>query len=273
MPLGNAIDAADYIPFKQRWRPEGISLSSDGPRGSGYSGVAAFRIVPRVRGKPGTLCLDEIDELPLELQPKLLRVMQERQFERLGGAATIHTDVRVICATHRNLAKMIEDREFRADLFYRLSVFPIELPPLRERPEDIRLLVQYFAMDYAGRTRKLITGISDDFMAALSRHPWPGNVRELQNFIERSVILSKGPVLNGPLSDLTYPARASAPVTLEEAERSHILRMLHQTDGVVGGPNGAAARLGLRRTTLISKIRRLGINRGQISASPVPSVA
>jgi DNA-binding NtrC family response regulator len=151
VPLGNAIDAADYIPFKQRWRPEGISLSSDGPRGSGYSGVAAFRIVPRVRGKPGTLCLDEFGELPLELQPKLLRVMQERQFERLGGEAAIHTDVRVICATHQSLVEMINERQFRADLFYRLGVFPIELPPLRDRPEDTSLLVHHFAIDYAAR--------------------------------------------------------------------------------------------------------------------------
>ena len=203
--------------------------------------------------------LDEIGDLPLELQPKILRVIQERQFERPGGAATIHTDVRVVCATHRNLAEMIEDQEFRADLFYRLSVFPIELPPLRERPEDIRLLVQHFAMDYAARARKSITGISDDFMAALSRHPWPGNVRELQNFIERSVILSKGPVLDGPQSELNYAIRASTPVTLEEAQRSHILRMLQQTDGVIGGPNGAAARLGLPRTTLIARMKRLGL--------------
>jgi formate hydrogenlyase transcriptional activator len=238
-----------------------------------YTGAVARTVGRFERANKGTLFLDEIGDLPLELQPKILRVIQERQFERLGGAAIIHTDVRVICATHRNLAEMIEDREFRADLFYRLSVFPIELPPLRERPEDIRLLVQHFAMDYAARTRKSITGISDDFMAALSRHSWPGNIRELQNFIERSVILSNGPVLNGPLSDLTCPARASAPVTLEDAERSHILRMLQQTDGVVGGPNGAAARLGLRRTTLISKIRRLGINRGRVSASPVRAVA
>jgi formate hydrogenlyase transcriptional activator len=195
----------------------------------------------------------------------------------LGGTATIHTDVRVICATHCNLAEMIEDGEFRADLFYRLSVFPIELPPLRERTEDIRLLVQYFALDYAARTRKSITGISEEFMSVLARHSWPGNVRELQNFIERSVILSQGPLLDGPLSGLAYPAgtsaRASAPDTLVEAERSHILRTLQQTDGVVGGPNGAAARLGLRRTTLISKIRRLGINRGRSSGSPVRAVA
>jgi formate hydrogenlyase transcriptional activator len=224
-----------------------------------FTGAVTRGIGRFERANGGTIFLDEIGDLPLELQPKILRVMQERRFERLGGAATIHTDVRVICATHRNLAEMIEGREFRADLFYRLSVFPIELPPLRERPEDIRLLVQHFAMDYAARTRKAITAISDDFMAALARHSWPGNVRELQNFIERSVILSKGPVLNGPLSDLTCSPKASAPVTLEEAERSHILQTLEQTDGVVGGPKGAAARLGLPRTTLIAKMNRLGI--------------
>jgi len=238
-----------------------------------YTGAVARTVGRFERANRGTLFLDEIGDLPLELQPKILRVVQERQFERLGGAATIHSDVRVICATHRNLAEMIEDREFRADLFYRLSVFPIELPPLRERPGDIRLLVQHFATDYAARTRKSITGISEEFMRALSRHTWPGNVRELQNFIERSVILSKGPVLNGSLSGLTYTARASAPVTLEDAERSHILRMLQQTDGVVGGPSGAAARLGLRRTTLISKIRRLGINGSRSLASPVRAMA
>ena len=238
-----------------------------------YTGAVTRNVGRFERAHRGTLFLDEIGDLPLELQPKILRVMQERQFERLGGTATIHTDVRVICATHRNLGRMMEDGEFRADLFYRLSVFPIELPPLRERAEDIRLLVQCFAMDYATRTRKPITGISDDFMAALSRHSWPGNVRELQNFIERSVILSNGPVLNGPLSDLTCRPRACAPVTLEEAERSHILRMLQQTDGVVGGPNGAAARLGLCRTTLISKIRRLGITSGRSSGSRVEAIA
>jgi formate hydrogenlyase transcriptional activator len=238
-----------------------------------YTGAVARRMGLFERAHRGTLFLDEIGDLPLELQPKILRVMQERQFERLGGTATIQTDVRVICATHRNLAEMIKDCEFRADLFYRLSVFPIELPPLRERPEDIRLLVQHFAMDYAARTRKSITSISDDFMAALSRHSWPGNVRELQNFIERSVILSKGPVLNGPLSDLTNRAMACTPGTLEEAERSHILQALEQTDGVVGGPNGAAARLGLRRTTLISKIRRLRIARGGAQPRPARAVA
>src|ERR1700690_1038488 len=157
-----------------------------------YTGAVARGIGRFERAHRGTLFLDEIGDLPLELQPKLLRVIQERQFERLGGAATLHSDVRVICATHRNLVEMADKREFRTDLFYRLSVFPIELPPLRDRPEDIRLLVQHFAMDYAARMCKPIKAISENFMEALVRHSWPGNVRELQNFIERSVILSSG---------------------------------------------------------------------------------
>src|ERR1700690_798053 len=205
-----------------------------------FTGAVARSVGRFERANHGTLFLDEIGDLPLELQPKILRVIQERQFERLGGAATIHADVRVICATHRNLGELVDNREFRADLFYRLSVFPVELPPLRERPEDIRLLVQHFAMDYAGRMRKPITVIAEEFIAACARHSWPGNVRELQNFIERSLILSEGPVLNGSLSNLTHASKASAPVTLEEAERSHILQTLKQTAGLVGGPNGAA---------------------------------
>jgi formate hydrogenlyase transcriptional activator len=204
------------------------------------------------------LFLDEIGDLPLELQPKLLRVMQERQFERLGGSGTIHTDVRVICATHQNLVEMVHERQFRADLFYRLSVFPIELPPPRERSEDIPLLVRNFAMDYAARMNKPITTVSEEFMSALARHSWPGNVRELQNLIERSVILSTSSVLNGSLPEATRAK--SAPVTLEDAERFHIAQTLEQTEGVVGGPNGAAARLGVPRTTLIARMKRLGLN-------------
>jgi formate hydrogenlyase transcriptional activator len=234
-----------------------------------YTGAVARGIGRFERANRGTLFLDEIGDLPLELQPKLLRVIQERLFERLGGAATIHTDVRVICATHQNLIEMVDNREFRGDLFYRLSVFPIELPPLRERPEDIPLLVHYFAAHYAPRLNKRIAAISEEFMAALVRHSWPGNVRELQNLIERSVILATGAVLNGSLPEVTGRLKLSAPVTLEEAERSHILQTLGQTEGVMGGRNGAAARLGLPRTTLISKMRRLGIHRGQSSASPV----
>jgi formate hydrogenlyase transcriptional activator len=215
------------------------------------------------------LFLDEIGDLPLESQPKLLRVIQERQFERLGGAATIHTDVRVICATHQNLVEMVNKREFRADLFYRLSVFPIELPPLRDRPEDIRLLVHHFAMDYAARMRKPIKAISEEFTEALVRHSWPGNVRELQNFIERSVILSTGAVLSGSPSEVTGTLKLSAAVTLEDAERSHILQTLEQTDGMVGGRDGAAARLGLPRTTLIAKMKRLGVSPFQRSSALV----
>jgi formate hydrogenlyase transcriptional activator len=228
-----------------------------------FTGSVARSIGRFERANGGTLFLDEIGDLPLELQPKILRVIQERQFERLGSATTIRADVRVICATHQNLVDMIEEQRFRADLFYRLSVFPIKLPPLRDRPEDIRLLVHHFAMDYARRLRKPIIAISEQFITACAHHSWPGNVRQLQNFIERSVILSKGSVLNGSLSDLTCATKTSAPpVTMQDAERSHILETLQQTEGVVGGPNGAAARLGLCRTTLISKMKRLGAESG-----------
>jgi formate hydrogenlyase transcriptional activator len=233
-----------------------------------FTGAIARSIGRFERAHRGTLFLDEIGDLPLELQPKILRVLQERQFERLGSATTIHADVRVICATHQNLKEMIDQNQFRADLFYRLSVFPIALPPLRDRPEDIRLLVHHFAMDYARRMGKPITAIAEQFMEALEHHSWPGNVRELQNFIERSVILSRGPVLDGSLPDPRFTQqKASEPVTLEEAESSHILQTLRETGGVVGGPNGAAARLGVCRTTLISKMRRLRINHGSSSAS------
>ena len=191
-----------------------------------FAGAFARSVGRFERANRGTIFLDEIGDLPLELQPKILRVLQERQFERLGSVTTIHTDVRVICATHQNLDEMIDERQFRADLFYRLSVFPITLPPLREHPEDIRLLVRHFAIYYARRMRKPITAVAGQFMEALARHPWPGNVRELQNFIERSVILSKGPVLTGSLPDLTRAQKASAPVTLEAAESSHILQTL-----------------------------------------------
>jgi formate hydrogenlyase transcriptional activator len=236
-----------------------------------FTGAIARRIGRFERAHRGTLFLDEIGDLPLELQPKLLRIIQEREFQRLGSNVTIHTDVRVVCATHRNLIEMVNAHEFRADLFYRLSVFPIDLPPLRERPADIRLLVHYFARDYAARMRKGITSISENFMAVLAQHSWPGNVRELQNFIERSVILSDGGVLTGPLPELPHTeapecTKAIIPITLNQMERSHILQVLEQTQGVVGGRNGAAARLGIARTTLIYKMRRMGINLRQGSA-------
>ena len=238
-----------------------------------YTGALSRSVGRFERANKGTLFLDEIGDIPLELQPKLLRVLQEKQFERLGGTATIRADVRVICATHRDLFEMVDNSEFRPDLFYRLSVFPIELPPLRERPEDISLLVRHFATTYANRMEKPITGIADEFMMALTRHSWPGNVRELQNFIERSVILSTGAILKGSLPELTCTPKSSAPVTLEDAERSHILQTLLRTEGVVGGPNGAAARLGLKRTTLISMLRRLGIDPGRRSEAHARAVA
>jgi formate hydrogenlyase transcriptional activator len=238
-----------------------------------YTGAVARGIGRFERANRGTLFLDEIGDLPLELQPKILRVIQERQFERLGSSATIRTDVRVICATHRNLTQMVDKREFRADLFYRLSVFPIELPALRDRSEDIPLLAQHLVMDYAARIHKPIRAISEEFMEALVRHSWPGNVRELQNLIERSVILSSGAVLSGSLPELTHTLKAPVGVTLEDAERSHILQTIEQTDGVLGGHRGAAARLGLPRTTLLSKMKRLGIHRGQSSALPERAVA
>lgn len=231
-----------------------------------YTGAIARTIGRFERANRGTLFLDEIGDLPLELQPKLLRVIQERTFERLGGAATVHTDVRVIGATNRNLLEMVNERQFRADLFYRLNVFPIDLPPLRNRPEDIFLLVHHFAAHYATRMRKRITAISEEFMADLAQQSWPGNVRELQNCIERSVILSTGAVLSGAPPPPTHAipdgskwSKPSTPITLQQAERSHILDTLQQTDGLVGGRNGAAARLGVARTTLIYKMKRLGI--------------
>src|SRR6266851_3366075 len=239
-----------------------------------YTGAVARGIGRFERAHRGTLLLDEIGDLPLELQPKLLRVMQERQFERLGGAATIHTDVRVICATHRNLSEMVNQRQFRADLFYRLGVFPIDLPPLRDRPEDISLLAHHFALHYSARMRKRITAISEEFMAALARHSWPGNVRELQNLIERSIILSTGDVLSGSLPGLDQTTRdrskcskTFAPVTLLEGQISHILQTLQETNGVIGGRDGAAARLGLPRTTLIHRMKRLGITVASVAIS------
>jgi len=231
-----------------------------------YTGAVTRSIGRFERANRGTLFLDEIGDLPLELQPKILRVIQEKQFERLGSAATIHTDVRVICASHRNLAEMVDEREFRADLFYRLSVFPIELPPLRERREDIPSLVHHFVKVYADRMGKPFTSIAEEFMMGLERYSWPGNIRELQNFIERSVILADGAVLNGSLPELPRTSEFSAPVTFDEASRSHILQTLHETGGVVGGPNGAASRLGMKRTTLVAKMKRLGVGPLQSSA-------
>jgi len=209
--------------------------------------------------------LDEIGEIPLELQPKLLRVLQEREFERLGSTRTLHTDARLIAATNSNLGAMVEEQKFRSDLFYRLNVFPVRVPPLRERREDIRLLVWHFVRHFAGRMKRTYEGIPSETMRALWEYDWPGNIRELQNLIERAVILSPGPILRVSVGDLHHRT-ISVPhngqhQTLEEAERAHIVRTLKETKWVLGGPSGAAARLAMNRSTLQFRMKKLGIVR------------
>jgi formate hydrogenlyase transcriptional activator len=227
----------------------------------------------------GTAFLDEIGEIPLELQPKLLRVLQEREFERLGSIRTLRTDARLIAATNSNLAAMVEEQRFRSDLFYRLNVFPVRVPPLRERREDIPLLVRHFARQFATRMKRHHESISPETMRALCEYDWPGNIRELQNLIERAVILCPGPVLRVPARDLhhrsiTVPhsGHSEQHQTLEEAERAHILRTLKEVGWVVGGLKGAAARLGLNRSTLQFRMKKLGIVRpGREDDAGLPS--
>jgi formate hydrogenlyase transcriptional activator len=210
----------------------------------------------------GTLFLDEVGDIPLELQPKLLRVLQEHEFERLGCTRTQQVDVRVVAATHRDLKQMVQNGEFRSDLYYRLHVFPLSVPPLRERREDIPILVCHFVNEYARRMNRHIETISPQAMESLMSYSWPGNVRELQNFIERSVILSAGSVLRPPLAELK-PSTVQMPntelSTMEEMEREHVLRAIRASNWVLGGPNGAAVRLGMKRTTLAYRIRKLKI--------------
>jgi transcriptional regulator with GAF, ATPase, and Fis domain len=213
----------------------------------------------------GTLFLDEIGDLPLELQPKLLRVLQEQQFERLGSGRTLKVDVRVIAATNQDLWRMVQERKFRADLYYRLNVFPITLPALRERGDDIPLLVDHFVRKFAGRQGKSIDQIPDEVMEIFKGYDWPGNIRELQNCIERAVIMTSGPVLQPQMADLmTRDATTATVRTLADAERAHIKATLRATNWVVGGQGGAAARLGLPRTTLIARMQRLGIARDAV---------
>jgi formate hydrogenlyase transcriptional activator len=215
----------------------------------------------------GTLFLDEVGDIPLELQPKLLRVLQEQDFERLGGTKTIRVNVRLVAATNRDLSEMISAGRFRSDLYYRLNVFPVALPPLRERPDDIPRLVRHFTQSFARRMGRRIETIPSAVMEALVRYPWPGNVRELQNVIERAVILSEGPTLQVAVAELQPPSppatapTAAASVTLTDAERDHILRAVRETNWVLGGPKGAAARLGMKRSTLHWKMKKLGISR------------
>lgn len=212
----------------------------------------------------GTLFLDEIGDLPLDLQAKLLRVLQEQEFERLGSLHTLKVNVRLVAATNRNLRQMVAQKQFRSDLYFRLNVFPISLPPLRERREDIPLLVEAFVADFAERMGRRIEAIPEDTMAALLRYSWPGNIRELQNFIERAVILSKGPVLCAPIENLKCwddAPQSNKVVTLEEAQSDHILNTLKETGWIVAGPRGAAERLGVKRSTLYYKMRKLGLSR------------
>ena len=209
----------------------------------------------------GTLFLDEVGELPLELQPKLLRVLQEREYERVGGGCTIRVDVRVIAATNADLEQMVLQRRFRADLFYRLNVFPILIPPLRDRPDDIPLITKHFIRMLSSQINKDVCEIADEALKCLRRHTWPGNVRELQNVIERAVIRASGSRLEFPVEELAATARQTGATrrTLAEAERTFILDVLKETNFVVSGPNGAASRLGLPRTTLAARMQKLGI--------------
>jgi formate hydrogenlyase transcriptional activator len=238
-----------------------------------FTGAIARKIGRFELAHQGTLFLDEIGDVPLELQPKLLRVLQEQEFERLGSNATRRVDVRVIAATNRNLNEMVAQGAFRTDLYYRLNVFPITLPALRERTEDIPLLARYFTSKYGRRLNRPVQRIPQQTLEAMTRYAWPGNVRELQNFIERAVILSTEGELRAPLSELrphsppVVPASADHSKSLRDLEREHILEALAKSNWVVGGPTGAAARLGMKRTSLLYRMEKLHISRsGQANA-------
>jgi formate hydrogenlyase transcriptional activator len=232
-----------------------------------FTGAIAQKIGRLELANGGSLFLDEVGDIPLELQPKLLRALQEREFERLGSTRTQKTDIRLIAATNRDLPRMIEAKEFRSDLYYRLKVFPITIPPLRERADDIPRLTRYFATKYANRMDKHIESIPAASMKALQQYSWPGNVRELENFIERAVILTTGSVLSVPTSELEpFLAAEQTPASPSRAtERDHIVNVLRESRGVLAGPQGAAARLGVKRTTLQHRMKKLGIHRGEYS--------
>jgi formate hydrogenlyase transcriptional activator len=229
-----------------------------------FTGALAQRIGRIELAHRGTLFLDEVGDIPLELQAKLLRVLQEKEFERLGSTRTITSDVRIVAATNRPLKKMVSEGEFRRDLYYRLNVFPIIVPALRERPEDIPLLAHYFVIKHARRLKKAINAVPQEALRALAAYSWPGNVRELEHLIERAVILSAGPELKLPPFEVDFGERAEAGVgsaALEDVEREHILRVLRASGGKIAGPGGAAKQLGMNRTTLNSRLRKLGISR------------
>jgi formate hydrogenlyase transcriptional activator len=236
-----------------------------------FTGAIAQRTGRFELADKGTLLLDEVGDIPLGLQPKLLRVLQEQELERLGGSRTHRVDVRLVAATNQDLASMVERNQFREDLYYRLNVFPIHVPPLRERREDIRLLVEHFVRHFSQRMNKKIDTIPSEAMQVFLTYNWPGNIRELQNVIERAVILSPGPELKAQVQDLNI--RVSLPQngshqTLQQAERTHILAILNQTNWVLSGPNGAATRLGMNRSTLQFRMKKLGIVRPSVDASP-----
>ncbi len=230
-----------------------------------FTGAVSQKLGRLELADKGTLLLDEIGEIPLELQPKLLRVLQDQEFEHLGGTKTIRVDVRIIASTNRDLPRAVEEKQFRSDLFYRLHVFPVHVPALRDRRDDIPALVRHFVERCAARLRKQIDIIPEATMEAMMNWSWPGNIRELENFIERSVILSEDNRLNAPLGELRQESSggdsSDSDMTLRERDRQHIIEILRQTKGVLSGPSGAAARLGLKRTTLQYKMQRLGISR------------
>ncbi len=236
-----------------------------------FTGAIAQKIGRFELAHKGTLFLDEVGDIPLPLQPKLLRVLQEQEFERLGSGRTHQVDVRLVAATHRNLVEMVKRNEFRSDLYYRLNVFPIPLPPLRARREDIPALVEHFVEIYSRRMGKQIDQVSKETMSELTSYPWPGNIRELQNFIERSVIVTSGNILQPPLASLRTAVEVESlgAITLEDAERDHIIKILEQTRWVVSGPNGAAERLGIKRSTLYFRMQKLGISRNKKDSLPL----
>jgi formate hydrogenlyase transcriptional activator len=261
-----------FVKFNCTAIPAGL-LESElfGHERGAFTGAIARRIGRFELANEGTLFLDEIGDLPLDLQPKLLRVLEEQAFERIGSTQTIRTDVRVIAATNRPLGELVEAGEFRADLYYRLNVFPIDLPPLRERIEDIPLLVRHFVAHHARTVGRRIDAIAPDVIETLMRYPWPGNVRELQHVLHRAVILSHGGRLELPpltVKTVRPPAPRAQTQTYDDAIREHIIEVLRETNGIVAGPRGAAVRLGLKRSTLLSKMQKLGITPDQAVSTP-----
>ena len=238
-----------------------------------FTGAVTRRVGRFELADNGTLFLDEVGDIPLELQTKLLRVLQEQEFEKLGSVHTQRVNVRLVAATNCDLIRMVAEKKFRMDLYYRLNIFPICVPPLRQRRDDIPLLVRVFADQFARRMNKRIDFIPDEVMAALIQHDWPGNIRELQNFVERAVILSRGTTLLAPVTEFTSRVglATNSPITLDQAESSHILHALRETNWVIGGPKGAAARLGVKRTTLIGKMRRLRLSRPMSEMTECPA--